>query len=53
MDFFHVKIADMDLVILTRIAGRMEKNHIYITTGDRVAVELSPTLDRGRITFRL
>ncbi|MGH2441694.1 MAG: translation initiation factor IF-1 [Chloroflexota bacterium] len=39
--------------LLGHISGKMRKNYIKITTGDRVTVELSPyDLDRGRITFR-
>jgi len=38
---------------LGHISGKMRKNYIRITSGDRVNVELSPyDLDRGRITFR-
>jgi translation initiation factor IF-1 len=40
-------------VLLGHISGKMRKNYIRITQGDRVTVELSPyDLDRGRITFR-
>lgn len=40
-------------VILAHISGKMRKNFIRITTGDRVKVELSPyDLTKGRITFR-
>jgi translation initiation factor IF-1 len=39
--------------LLAHISGRMRKNYIRITQGDRVTVELSPyDLTRGRITFR-
>jgi translation initiation factor IF-1 len=39
--------------LLGHISGKMRKNYIRITQGDRVTVELSPyDLDRGRITFR-
>ncbi len=39
--------------LLGHISGKMRKNYIRITQGDRVSVELSPyDLDRGRITFR-
>ena len=39
--------------LLGHISGKMRKNYIKITTGDRVTVELSPyDLERGRITFR-
>lgn len=39
--------------LLGHISGKMRKNYIRITPGDRVTVELSPyDLERGRITFR-
>jgi translation initiation factor IF-1 len=39
--------------ILAHISGRMRKNFIRITVGDRVTVEMSPyDLTKGRITFR-
>ena len=39
--------------ILAHISGKMRKNFIKITTGDKVRVEMSPyDLTKGRITFR-
>ncbi len=39
--------------VLAHISGKMRKNFIKITTGDRVTLEMSPyDLTRGRITFR-
>lgn len=39
--------------VLGHISGKMRKNYIRVTQGDRVTVELSPyDLERGRITFR-
>lgn len=39
--------------ILAHISGKMRKNFIKITNGDRVTLEMSPyDLTRGRITFR-
>lgn len=39
--------------ILGHISGKMRKNFIKITNGDRVTVEMSPyDLTKGRITFR-
>ena len=39
--------------LLGHISGKMRKNYIRVTQGDRVTVELSPyDLERGRITFR-
>ncbi|MCX7817848.1 MAG: translation initiation factor IF-1 [Kiritimatiellae bacterium] len=39
--------------VLAHISGKMRKNFIRITTGDRVTLEISPyDLTKGRITFR-
>ncbi len=39
--------------VLAHISGKMRKNFIKITTGDRVSVEISPyDLTKGRITYR-
>jgi translation initiation factor IF-1 len=39
--------------LLAHISGKMRKNFIKITTGDRVTVEISPyDLTKGRITYR-
>jgi translation initiation factor IF-1 len=39
--------------ILAHVSGKMRKNFIRITTGDRVTLEISPyDLSKGRITFR-
>jgi translation initiation factor IF-1 len=39
--------------VLAHISGKMRKNFIKITNGDRVTLEMSPyDLTRGRITFR-
>jgi translation initiation factor IF-1 len=39
--------------ILAHISGKMRKNFIRITTGDKVQVEISPyDLTKGRITYR-
>ena len=49
---FRVQI-DNGHEVLATISGKMRKNYIRITQGDRVTVELSPyDLTRGRITFR-
>ncbi|MGI8825143.1 MAG: translation initiation factor IF-1 [Chloroflexota bacterium] len=49
---FRVELENGHL-LLGHISGKMRKNYIRITQGDRVTVELSPyDLDRGRITFR-
>lgn len=39
--------------ILAHISGKMRKNFIKISTGDKVSVDISPyDLTKGRITFR-
>ena len=39
--------------LLAHMSGKMRKNFIKITTGDKVTVEISPyDLTKGRITFR-
>jgi translation initiation factor IF-1 len=39
--------------LLAHISGKMRKNFIKITTGDRVSVEISPyDLTKGRIVYR-
>ena len=39
--------------ILAHISGKMRKNFIKITNGDKVTVEMTPyDLSKGRITFR-
>ena len=49
---FRVKLENGHEV-LAYVSGKMRKNYIRITQGDRVDVELSPyDLERGRITFR-
>jgi translation initiation factor IF-1 len=45
--------ADNGLSVLATISGRMRRNYIRITPGDRVSLEVSPyDPSRGRITFR-
>jgi translation initiation factor IF-1 len=40
-------------VVLAHISGKMRKNFIRISVGDRVQVEMSPyDLSKARITFR-
>ena len=39
--------------VLAHISGKMRKNFIRITTGDKVTLQMSPyDLTKGRITFR-
>lgn len=49
---YHVEL-ESGHEILAHISGKMRKNWIRITTGDRVSVEMSPyDLTKGRITYR-
>lgn len=51
-DNFKVEL-DNGVTILASLSGRIRQNHIRITVGDRVEVELSPYyLQRGRIIYR-
>jgi translation initiation factor IF-1 len=39
--------------VLAHISGKMRKNFIRITTGDKVTIQISPyDLSKGRITYR-
>ena len=39
--------------VLAHISGKMRKNFIRITTGDKVTLQISPyDLDKGRIVYR-
>ncbi len=50
---FRVKLDEVELNVLCRLAGKMRKNRIRVIPGDHVKVEMSPyDLERGRITFR-
>lgn len=49
---FRVQL-DNGHVVTAHISGRMRKNYIRISNGDRVKVEMTPyDLSKGRITFR-
>ena len=49
---YRVKLAN-EHEVLAHISGKMRKNFIKITAGDRVIVEMSPyDLTKGRITYR-
>jgi len=49
---FRVKLTNGH-VVLAHISGKMRKNFIRISVGDRVQVEMSPyDLGKARITFR-
>ena len=49
---FRVKLENGH-VVTAHISGRMRKNYIRLTVGDRVRIEMSPyDLAKGRIVFR-
>lgn len=51
---FRVTLDCTGTSILCTISGKIRKNFIRITTGDRVVVEMSPyDLTKGRIITRL
>ncbi len=49
---FRVELENKHIVI-AHVSGKIRMNHIRISAGDKVTVELSPyDLTRGRITYR-
>ncbi|MEK7647562.1 MAG: translation initiation factor IF-1 [Patescibacteria group bacterium] len=49
---FRVRLEN-EHMILAYLSGKMRKNHIRLTTGDSVRVEMSPyDLTKGRIVYR-
>lgn len=49
---FTVKL-DNGYEVHSRVSGKMRKNYIKLTTGDRVTIEISPyDVKRGRILYR-
>jgi len=50
---FRVKL-DNQHEVLAHISGKMRKNFVRLTAGDRVKLEMSPyDLTKARITYRL
>jgi len=49
---FRVKLIANDHIIIAHTAGKMRKNRIRVLTGDKVMIEMTPTIDKGRITYR-
>jgi translation initiation factor IF-1 len=50
---FRVKL-DNEHEVLAHISGKMRKNFVRLTVGDRVRIEMSPyDLTKARITYRL
>ena len=49
----EIEIGDAKREIIGHISGKMRRNYIRITPGDKVLVQLSPyDLTKGRIVFR-
>jgi translation initiation factor IF-1 len=49
----EITLGDTKHEIIGHISGRMRRNYIRITPGDRVLVQMSPyDLTKGRIVFR-
>jgi translation initiation factor IF-1 len=50
---FKVQLANGH-VVLAHISGKLRKNFIRISTGDRVKMEMSPyDVEKARITYRI
>jgi len=51
---FIIQVDDRDHKVSCTIAGKIRKNQIKVSVGDRVRIEVTPyDLGKGRITFRL
>ena len=51
---FLVLLEGNDHEIIAHTAGKMRKNRIRVSAGDKVLVEMTPyDLTKGRITFRV
>ena len=49
----EIELGERKHEIIGHISGKMRRNYIRITPGDKVVVELSPyDLTKGRITYR-
>jgi len=49
----EITLGEVKHELIGHISGRMRRNYIRITPGDRVLVQLSPyDLTKGRIVFR-
>jgi translation initiation factor IF-1 len=49
----EIQLGERTHKIIGHISGKMRRNYIRITPGDKVLVELSPyDLTKGRITYR-
>jgi translation initiation factor IF-1 len=51
-DKFRVKLEN-GVYVIAHLAGKIRKNRIRVSVGDKVTVELSPyDLSKGRIIYR-
>ena len=51
---FRVQLEESGHEIIAHTAGKMRKNRIRVSAGDKVLVEMTPyDLTKGRITFRV
>lgn len=52
--FFKILLEENQHVILAHLSGKMRKNKIQVTEGDKVIVEMTPyDLSKGRIMYRV
>ena len=50
---FQIQVDNTQHLVLCKLAGKMRKNFIKVTIGDKVTIEMSPyDLSKGRITYR-
>lgn len=50
---FRVRLNEGGDLVLAHLAGKLRLYHIRVLPGDRVALEMSPDGERGRIVRRL
>jgi translation initiation factor IF-1 len=49
----EIELGTTKKAVLGYLSGRMQKNHIQVTTGDTVLIEFTPyDLEKGRVTRR-
>ena len=50
---FQIRVDNTEHLVLCKLAGKMRKNFIKCTLGDKVTIEMSPyDLSKGRIVYR-
>ena len=50
---YRVKLDEGGVVVTAHIADRMDRNFVRVLVGDRVRIELSKDVTRGRIVEKL